>query len=296
MLWTILSILVVLVCLAGIGMVIVRKFPQLALIDTEALPMERDLKRKKQIAEEKVNRVMSAFGGKFAEVARAVFNWLRARFRGAYRRLRELERSMQPQRPPSRAEAERVVPNLKAKAEAFIKEEQYGDAEKCYIEILRQDRKDVDAYWGLASVLSLAKRDGEAAEIFSYLSKLLRRQAGCTHDDAAIAPSDRPCPANADIHADLGSVFVDLGIVRRNADDQLGAKAALESAVAFGGDNPRYLDLLLEACILTGDKSRARRVYERLTQANPQNQKLSALAERIDAMPETEGPKRGKAK
>lgn len=294
MFWTVVIILVALVCLAGIGAVILRKFPQLTMIDIDSMPKERDAKKKKQIAEEKVHRAMSSFGQRVIDVSEVVFTWLRGRFRIAYARLREIERSMTPQLPISKDDISKRLPQLQAEAEVFMKEGNHVEAEKRLIEILRIDRKDADAYWGLGSILAATKRNAEAAEIFSYLAKLLRRRAGCTHDDAGIASSDRPCPAPADIHTDLGAVFVDLGIVRKNAGDLPAAKAAFESSVAFGGDNPRHLDLLLEACILTGDKPRARRVFERLSQANPENQKLSTFEERITALAEPEPTKRGK--
>jgi len=297
MLWTAAIVIVVLICLAGIGAVVLRKFPQLTMIDVDSMPKERDAKKKKQIAEEKVHRAMSSFGQRVVDVSTIVFTWLRGRFRVAYARLREIERSMTPQQPISKDDISKRLPQLQAEAEIFMKEGNHVEAEKRLIEILRIDRKDADAYWGLGSVLAATKRDAEAAEIFSYLSKLLRRRANCTHDDAGIASSDRPCPASAEVHTDLGAVFVDLGIVRRNAGDLPAAKAAFESSVAFGGDNPRHLDLLLEACILTTDKPRARRVLERLTQANPENQKLSAFEERIAALPDPDPTtKKGKRK
>ena len=292
MFFTVFIVIVALLCLAGIAAVVLRKFPQLTMIDTAAIPKERDAIRKRQIAEERVHRAMTGFGRHVAEWSTAAFAFLRARFRALYARLIELEREMRP-RPP-RTEIAKMVPELVAEAEEFLKAEDWSGAEKRYIEILKLDRKHVDAYWGLAACQVMTKRHAEAAEIYSYLVKLLRRRAGCTHDDAFVAPSDRACTAPAEAHAEVATAFAELGLARRDAGDHVAARSGFEAAIAFGGDNPRHLDLLLEACILTGDKARALRVFERLSGANPDNQKLPSLADRIAAMPEQEGKRQGK--
>ncbi|MEY4744907.1 MAG: hypothetical protein RL272_852, partial [Candidatus Parcubacteria bacterium] len=114
-------------------------------------------------------------------------------------------------------------------------------------------------------------------------------------EDGSLA-AERECQASASAHADIAAGCFDLGLAAQAAGDARDARSAFERAVAFEPANPRHLDLLLDACILEGDKSRASEVFARLKSANPENNKLDSLAERIAAMPEPPAPRRGKAK
>ena len=287
---------VIIAGLAGIAVVVVRKFPQLSLIDTAALPLERDAKKKKAIIQERVSRMTGAFGRRIAAALTKLFELLRDRFRASYRKLLLLERQYRLEKPLPPEEAAAKIAALTADAEHLLKSGEYGDAEKRYIEVLSIDGRSADAYWGLGALYIEAKRYEQAKETYAFLVRMLRKGSRCVHgDDGALAPG-RERAADAAAHGDIAAGYFDLGLAARSAGDARGARAAFERAVAFEPANPRHLDLLLDACILEGDKSNASEVFARFSAANPENNKLDSLAARIAAMPETSQSRRGRGK
>lgn len=288
------AILAIVVGLAVIARIIARKLPQLSLIDTEALPLERDAKKKKAIIKDRVNRMTGAFGRRVAAALTAWFDRFREKFRASYRKVLALERQMrkEKEKPVTPADADARIATLSAEADRLRKAEEYGEAEKRYIEILTIDRRNADAYWGLGALYVEAKRLEQAVETFSYLSRMLRKESRCAHSEAGEAPADRPCEASAAIHADIAATFVEAGRVAQTLGNGASARQSFEHAAAFEPANPRHLDLLLDACILEGDKSRAQEVFARLAEANPENNKLDSFAGRIAAIPEPQAPVR----
>ncbi|HTM69079.1 MAG TPA: tetratricopeptide repeat protein [Candidatus Binatia bacterium] len=289
------AILVVIVSLGAAASVAARKFPQLTLIDTEALPLERDAKKKKAIIHDRASRMTAAFGRRIAAALTRWFERRREGFRRAYRKVLALERQYRKEKPVSAGEAEARIAALSADAERLFKAGEYGDAEKKYIEILSFDRRNVDATWGLGTLYLESKRYDQAKETYAYLARMLRKAARCVHAENGTLPQGRTCAADAASHADIAACYLDLGIASQAAGDKAQARAAFERAVAFEPANPRHLDLLLDECILEGDKSRASEVFAQLRAANPENNKLDALAERIASLPDpVAAPKKGK--
>ena len=56
---------------------------------------------------------------------------------------------------------------------------------------------------------------------------------------------------------------------------------AIEQAIELEPQNPKYLDMLTELSIMTGEKDKALDAYEKLRMTNPENNKLSAFKDRI---------------
>jgi tetratricopeptide (TPR) repeat protein len=277
----IVAIIIVIASLSGIGVIVGKKFPQLTLIDTEALPLERDAKKKKEIMHERVSRMTGSFGRRLSGGLTRGFNRVQERFRESYRKLLVLEQRYRTQKPLTPEENAAKIASLFVQAVEFRKAAEYGNAEKRYIEVLSIDRKNHDAYWGLGELYLEAKRYDQAKETFAYLVRMLRKTARCTHGEAGAAPADRPCEASASAHSDIATGWFETGMAAQAAGDLHEARKAFERSVAFEPANPRHLDLLLDACILEGDKLRAAEVLQQLRAANPENNKLEAFAERV---------------
>lgn len=296
MVFYIVAFAIIIAAAASVAAVVVRKFPQLSLIDTEALPLERDAKKKKAIIQDRVSRMTGAFGRKVAAALTRRFEKARERFRAQYRRVLILERQYRKEKPVLPAEVDARIASLAAEAERFTKEGEYGDAEKRFIEILSLDRKNAEAYWGLGAMYHEAKRYDQAKETFAYLVRMIRKDSRCAHGEDGSLAAGKECAASASAHADVAAACFDLGLASQAAGDRREALSAFGRAVAFEPANPRHLDFLLDACILEGDKSRASAVFAQLKVANPENNKLDAFAERIAALPDPPAPRRGKAR
>jgi len=284
--------IVVIVCLAGIGSIVARKFPQLTLIDTEALPLERDAKRKKEIIRRRVDYMTGSFGRKLAGFLIRQFEHVQERFRAAYRRLLILERQYRMDKPSTPEGLASKIVQLFEQANAARQVSDFGSAEKRYIEVLSIDRRNHEAYWGLGELYLEAKRYEESKETFAYLVRMIRKESRCAHLETG-AVTEKPCEASPTAHSDIATGWFNAGLAAEAGGDIVFARQAFERAVVFGPANPRHLDLLLDACILEGDKSRAAEVFAQLQATNPDNAKLEAFAQRIAELPD---PARKKGK
>ncbi|MEY4723634.1 MAG: Tetratricopeptide repeat [Candidatus Parcubacteria bacterium] len=279
---------VILVSLVWLARIVVPKFPQLAIIDTSIIPEEREMKKKRELLRGKMHRTMTgasrAVGGFMAPKADAV----RDLFRGSYRRLLDIERQFKREkRIPPAAARERLVA-LVAEGHALAKESRYPEAEKKFIEALGYDPRHIEAYRGLADLYLEEKRFDRAKETLAYLAKALIRENRCIHGSGIRTFQSEEnagaCPASPAVHADIAGRWIALAAACQALGQDKGAKDAYERAVAVEPANPRNLDLLLEACIMGGDKRRADEVLLQLGTVNPENNKLEEFGGRLKAM------------
>lgn len=294
MLVDIIAAIVILGCLGAIAALVSRKFPQLTLIDTQSLPLERDAQRKKEIIKQRVDRMTGHFGRNVAAFFTRQFERVQERFRAAYRHLLILERQYRMEKPSTPEGLASKITQLLSQADASRQDGDVGAAEKRYIEVLSMDRRNHDAYWGLGALYLEAKRYEESKETFAYLVRMMRKESRCAHMETG-AKGERACEASPSAHSDIATAWFDAGLAAQLSRDLGYARQAFERAVAFGPANPRHLDMLLEVCILQADKSRAAEVFAQLQAADADNQKLDAIALRISALPNPER-KKGKVR
>lgn len=268
----------VVLALAVIIAVIVRKSRQLTLIDTAALPQERENRIKREIMRERVGRIVSAKGAAAAERLKPVLAAVDRVCHGALEGLRRvehgMERSVGKAPPPKISPAERKaeVAALLEQAERLAIDGSWAEAEKKFVAVIGLDMGSVPAYRGLGDLYLEIRNYSQAKETYTFLVRMMeKRCAGAGKGPAS--PSA--------IQAETAKDYVRLSAACKALGDMDGAKAALESAVSFESANPRLLDLLIETCIMAGDKGRALEIYERLKSVNPDNQKLRAMYERI---------------
>ena len=62
------------------------------------------------------------------------------------------------------------------------------------------------------------------------------------------------------------------------------ARDNLQEAINISPNNPRYLDSILNLCIIEKDQSAACKYYAKLAEANPENQKLEEIKKQIDEL------------
>jgi tetratricopeptide (TPR) repeat protein len=290
---------VIAVSLFTLGGIVARKFPQLTLIDAESLPKERDAKRKREIIRRRVDRLAGAWGRKFAADVLKSLETARERFREQYRKVLALERKYRKELRLTPAAVREKVPGLLVEAAALVNEGKAAEAEKKYIEVVSLDSRSADAYRGLARLFLDDKRYEQARETFAYLIRMAVKENRCLHGKgrhsfSGAVPNPGSCPASSLTHADIAKHCVDLAYACQSLGDVPGTVEAYERAVAMEPSNPRHLDLLLDACILGGDKVRASEVFGRLAEVNPENNKLSLLQEKIASLPDAPDQKKAR--
>ena len=287
-----LALLAIIVVCAGIMVLIfVRKFPQLTLIETESLPQVQNSARKKQIMDERVRRSAR----RFIVGTSRLLSPLTVRLRNAFRRLvhclTALDRQLRDEQPLDPEQRRDRIARLRRSAADLSKQEKFGEAEKKLIEVLTFDEMNEGVYRDLGELYLQTKRWDHARETYAFLIRvLIRRLCGQSVTESHGVPVPRrgsfaeTCTAGASEHAEIAREFANFSHICGAVDDWGAAKVGLETSLSFEPSNPKYLDLLVGACIMDGDKDRAVAALERLRAVNPQNKKLEVLQERVLAL------------
>lgn len=173
--------IIILLSLAGIIVIIARKFPALAEVEKKRLEQEPSLN--KNIFREKI-KILGLGIKKFSLVVfRHLFIQI-AKIRSFFRETRKTPSLIQKQlknliiKKPSPGEEvpkpdTSVSPQvLLSKASDLIKEDKLDEAEKIYIEVLKKDPKNIKAYESLGKIYLKRHNFGDAKAAFRQVRKL----------------------------------------------------------------------------------------------------------------------------
>ena len=164
----------------------------------------------------------------------------------------------------------------------------YETAENKYITAIRIDAKNVEAYRGLADVYLKQEQIEQAKQTYEFILQLNPNDGDVliSLGDLSIEMGDNKNAIDYyqrsvlidDSHANRFAKLAEL--LESMAEYQTGL-VAIEQAIELEPQNPKYLDMLTELSIMTGEKDKALDAYEKLRMTNPENNKLSAFKDRI---------------
>lgn len=287
--------------LAVIIVIVVRKFPQLSLLDVENLPEVKEEKKKNEYMKRRVQeRSLRAH----ARISDWLSVGLLPRWKKTQAWFRELVQRVERQAAAMAREKEVKKPlkdkyKKKEEADALLAEAR-GDAarsdweaaERKYIAVIRLDAKNADAYAGLGDVYASQGQSKEAKETLQFalqvrpndehaILKLAEIAEGEGNKDEAVRYYEQAVLLNDHVTPR----FVKLAELLRDLGQFDTALEAIRQAAELEPQNPKYLDMLAEIAILAGNRAVAEAAYGALRLANPENQKLPAFRDKIDNMP-----------
>jgi tetratricopeptide (TPR) repeat protein len=234
-----------------------RKFSILATIDVDTVPQERLEQKKEDIIEMRLRRKFEWLRDKILIVVKPILKGVGNFFRFIYRKAIELEKSYQEKSQPvsdKTATNQQKVLAIMAEGEELIKDEEYVQAEKKFIQIISMDHMNISAYDNLGKAF-MGQRDYEhAIEALQHALKLNEKDSSTHHD--------------------LGMVYKEIGDLDK-------AIMYVKKAVKLDPNNPKYLDCLIEFSILHKDKYTAQEALRTLNRVNPDNKKLPELEKKI---------------
>ncbi|MFA6271884.1 MAG: tetratricopeptide repeat protein [Patescibacteria group bacterium] len=240
--------------------IIFKKFSILATIDVDTVPQERLDQKKDDIIEMRLRRKFEWLRDKIMIVVRPLIKIIGSFFRFIYRKALELEKNYQEK---SQSKSDKSATNqqkvlvLMSEGEKLIKEEEYAQAEKKFIQVISMDHMNISAYDNLGKTYTGQKDYEHAIEALQHALKLDEK--------------------NSLTHHDLGMVYKEIGDLEK-------AKMYVKKAVKLDPNNPKYLDYLIEISILSKDKYTAQETFRTLKRVNPENQKLAEMEKQISEM------------
>jgi tetratricopeptide (TPR) repeat protein len=261
--YNIIPLIIVLVCLVIVIAIVIRRLPQLAILDVENMPAEKEGKIKEQIIKKRLERDMMkwtarlfSFGKDLGKRFNFLFNWLD--------KLSSIKNKYREERHLAKISKHEKIAILLTQAKEAIKREETADlnlAESKLIEVVSLDNKNLEAFMELADVYLKLKKYFEARQTYQYCLKLIEFK-----DDKR---------AEAEINYSLY-------VVNENLDNLDEAWNNIIESLKIEPNNPRFLDAMLDLCILRKDKALAIETLARLEEVNPENNKVGEWKEKIE--------------
>ena len=256
--WWLIPLSFLFLCVLVVVGIVIRKIPQLRIINTDILPKEKSKRVKQAIIMRRFERhfgkrykkgqkILQTMGIHFSKRGRKFVQKIYA-LEQSYRKKQEehLEHGSQ--------KDEQTIRRLLQEADTFIKQEEYFQAEKRYIEIISRHPKYAKAYEKLGNLYLREKKYEQAKESLVFALRLQKNDA---------------------------SVLMSLGEIALSEQRWQEAADYLKQTIEQRPNNPKYLDVFIEAMIHSGRKFEAIRGLALLRKVNPENQKLERFEERI---------------
>lgn len=281
MIFSIISFVLIIVSTVGIVRIIAKHSRVLASIDIDAIPAERHAAVKDAIIVNRIKRRLSSIFDLLSIIAKplsSLVQSLRERF-SAFQtmiiRVRQEYRARTTVGGSTISDLDNLplaerLPRMVSEAQDLLEKEQFKEAEKQYIAALAHDSKYIPAYAGLLSLYTQQKEWQQACEVSEYVCLL----------HAEILKSDTSEDVSTEVTC-YTECLHDLSDLYRHLERPQDALKVLRKALKLQGNNPKYLHALIEIYISLKQRMKAERALEELREANPENQKLTEIQERI---------------
>ncbi len=249
--------------------IIFQKMPNLAAINVETIPKEKEMKVKNRIMTERLARNYKSAINFLSKVLKPINNDLSNKVSRLYQQIMDLEKKIQPQ-PLKALDLNHEIKEKLEAAQAAFAERDFDQAEELCIAVVELNPRNIDVYELLANIYLELKEYKEARETRRYLLKLL-------------AKNFKENESSGEKHR-LANCYAELGWIYQLENRPEMALANFEKAVELEPSNPRFLDLLLKISIILNNKKLALQAFNSLRETDPDNQKLPELREQINSL------------
>lgn len=274
--FNIIPLILILISLSVIIVIVLKKFSVLANLDVENIQSEKEARFKEQIIGNRIKRNFYKYSSRIIRVFKPLGEEIGLFFANSYKKLLEFKENYNKEKILKNESDEQIIQRCFKEADIFIEEEKYDEAENRLIEVIGLDGKNVKAFRSLGNVYLFKKSFTEARQTLGHAIKLLE----ASYDpNKVIGGND-----NSDINNQLASAYFDLTLANRETGDTDAAIESIDMALGVQPNNPRYLDTKFELSIIKKDIEKAEEAYEKLKTADPDNQKLNELKDRLDVL------------
>jgi len=272
--YNIIPLIIILISLAIIISIVVRKFSVLANLDLNTIQKERETKFKEQIIGSRIKRSFYKnfsivknnaipLGQKISNLFKVLLEKL-VDYKVNYKKEQAIK--------GGQSEKEIIVKLFVDAEECFLKND-IENAENKYIEIIGMDSKNIKAFKGLAELYVFKKEFNEAMQTYKHIIKLLDSEFGASD----LMTNDRELS-----NIQLSDINFKISLILKQMENYSEALNYIDQALNLEKNNPRYLDTKLEICIINKEKDLALTTHQKLQEVNPENQKLAELKKQIE--------------
>lgn len=232
-----------------------RKWKQLLLLDLAAMPKAKLRSKKYQLIEGRLQRRASSVFEVVRQLLAPATKVIQEQSKRLYESIVALERKyhldeLMPQNQKDKEKTRVKIAQMLEAGAALFKEEKYTDAEQLFLDIIRINDREVQAYEYLGEIYMQRREFDHAIETLEFAKQL--------------------SPEDDRISFDLATIYQTRGELER-------AKRYLTEAVELAPTNPKNIDALLRLAIDMKDLPVARDMLKAMKDVNPENQKIEEL-------------------
>jgi tetratricopeptide (TPR) repeat protein len=274
-----------------VAVIFLKHWKEIRLLDPETIRAELERKTRERIVKQRFDRRVANAVVPMRRVGRAVLDKLLNTYHQVEDRLARAAHISPYVGAHTEEELPEDVQRLLNEARSFARDEMWTEAEHSFLEVLKHDERQLDAYRGLAAIYLAQKQYAQAKETFQFLERIHGANDACYAGLAEIAESEgnlrltermrklaiEKNPKHAVRHAELAQFYQAHG-----SPDYAYAEA--RKAADLEPDSPSFLELSLEAAILVRDRNEAERRYDRWRLLTNDRQKLQTYRDKIDAL------------
>lgn len=278
--YNIIPLVLILLSLAVMASIVVRKFSALANLDIESIPAEKESRFKERIISNRLKRNLTYWSAKLGKVFQFLGKKIGELFLfllGRLNRMKDKYKEESILNRKKQGDPNRHLEQLFIDADTLAKNESYEESEKKLIEIISLQSRSLKAFKKLGDLYILKKQFDEAKQTFEHILRLIE------DEEAGLAKSkDEGAEDQLKIlNLERGQVQFDIAGVYKAKENYPEAIKSMKEALKIEPANPKYLDSMIEISIMGKDKITALEALKSLEKANPENQKLPELKERI---------------
>lgn len=259
--YNIIPLIIILLCLAGISAIVLKKLPLLTIFDVNEIPEEKAAQTKNKIIEERLERKVKHFSSKLQPFFRIISNFFQRKVSSVKAKIQAVEDKYKNQAKQEVLvtkgefmDLEKKIATLLEEGQAFARADKVEEAERKIIEVLALDPKNLKAYHELGDLYYVQKHFTEAEATFRHILKINKA------DDLA---------------------YFKLGEVYEKMEKPESVVENLVKALELVPNNPKYLDLLLTNSIILKNKELAVKTLEKLKLVNPENAKIVEFEQQL---------------
>lgn len=285
-----------LVSLIGVLVIIGRKFPTVAAIDTVATSTAIS-ERKSSILEQRLKRkFQSAFGliktRSTPTMGKAKDVWSKAQ-----KKLVDLEHEYKVRSLPvflnrrQRRQVNSEITDILSQAGALVDDGEYAAAEEKALQAIRLEPRSVPAFELLGKLYMTMKEYGHAKEVFRYLLKLTgesdamyEHMAEADLADGHLDDARVEFEKAVNLNPKITTYHLDLARVYRQLEQWPKALTSIEEALQLEPNSPKILDEYIDISLGYGKKDFAADGIRRMKDVNPENSKIAEWTERLAAI------------
>ena len=281
--YNIIPLVLILISFGIIIVIVARKFSILANLDVDSIQSEREAKFKEQIISNRLKRNYFKYYAKIVRVLKPTGQAVGGFFYGLFKKLVEYKEDYKEQK-QAKAPIENVQEKLFSEIDELIEKDELDKVEAKYIKIISLDSKNIKAFRGLGKLYFERKNLNEAKQTLEHAIRLLEKDYNIYESRQNEDLSEEEKIGKESANKNLSGSYFDLSLICRQQENYIEAIAAIDKALDFEANNPRFLDTKLEISIMSKDKDLACATFEKLKAVNPENKKLEELLMYIDKL------------